>query len=428
MPRPAPPGPADTTNMVNEVMSNVPQVDTNIDPTGMMTQAVEADVTQMQPPTDIDAATIGDYQGYDAVTDTVQDDSTVESRLNNLLSQGSDFMDRAAFRGTQMANRRGMLNSSMAAGAAQASAIDAALPIAQQDASTFFKQQQENQRYQNEAGRFASEQAQRKAELEAGMEQDARMKNAEMDFEANKFNADALNKAASDFAAEQNKNNFAVLDKQLTAALNGIDNNLAMGLESMKSQFRIMENMDTISGSIYQQMVGEIGTILANTKDFDEAVGKINTLIDSAGSEFSFSNGAPMQSAGGGGGSGTGVSSVGGGSGGGGGGGGGSTRVTSKNLSQQKAGTYTLPSGKQVTKLPNGQYTDAMGRPLSKHGHSPQQIASMSWKEREKLYGEGNLWKLAKKMEKKKSTKNLAGPLRNQFQIATFTNSGRRND
>ena len=58
----------------------------------------------------------------------------VSGRLTGLLASDSPYLERARTRGRQFANRRGLLNSSIAAGAAEASAIDAALPIAQGDA------------------------------------------------------------------------------------------------------------------------------------------------------------------------------------------------------------------------------------------------------------------------------------------------------
>lgn len=58
----------------------------------------------------------------------------VSGRLNTLLQSDSPYLERARHRGRQVANRRGLLNSSMAAGASEAAAIDAALPIASADA------------------------------------------------------------------------------------------------------------------------------------------------------------------------------------------------------------------------------------------------------------------------------------------------------
>jgi len=65
----------------------------------------------------------------------LQDDS-VESRIGRIASSGSDLMKRAKQEGYNAANRRGLLNSSMAVGAAQTAVLDRALPIAQQDAMT----------------------------------------------------------------------------------------------------------------------------------------------------------------------------------------------------------------------------------------------------------------------------------------------------
>ncbi len=75
--------------------------------------------------------------GYKAPTPTDWKDSTKTSeQLTGLLSQNSDYMKRAETKGLQVANSRGLLNSSIAAGTSQAAAIDAAAPIAQADAST----------------------------------------------------------------------------------------------------------------------------------------------------------------------------------------------------------------------------------------------------------------------------------------------------
>ena len=58
----------------------------------------------------------------------------VSGRLKGLLSEDSPYIDRARTSARQAANRRGLMNSSIAAGAGEAAAIDAALPIAQADA------------------------------------------------------------------------------------------------------------------------------------------------------------------------------------------------------------------------------------------------------------------------------------------------------
>lgn len=80
---------------------------------------------------------------YDPATGQWKDeDTSVEKRLNELTSKDSDYMRQASTQGFQMANRRGLLNSSMAIGAAQAARLDRALPIAQQEAGQTHERQQ----------------------------------------------------------------------------------------------------------------------------------------------------------------------------------------------------------------------------------------------------------------------------------------------
>jgi hypothetical protein len=69
------------------------------------------------------------YTGYE--------DST-EVLVNEMASQDSLLMQQAATSGLQTANDRGMINSSMSAGAAQAATLDYIVPIASQDASQNF--------------------------------------------------------------------------------------------------------------------------------------------------------------------------------------------------------------------------------------------------------------------------------------------------
>ncbi|MDH3386887.1 MAG: hypothetical protein OEN02_03195 [Gammaproteobacteria bacterium] len=254
-------------------------------------EATKSDVQTLAPPQDIDAATIGEYTPYAATLGEVNKESTVEGRLGGLLSQNNPYIDRARTAAAQTANRRGMLNTSMAAGAAEGAAIDRALPIAQQDARAFLEQQFLNQGYSNEESKHLANASITRENLAAGFEQDTNQFNAQQSFEAQKLNQAAENRASEMYAAEANKNNFAQLSADLQGQLKGIDSALAMQLETLTREYGLLENMDSINGSIYQQMIQEMGTILANTEKPDEASAKINALIASAGVEFSFTNG-----------------------------------------------------------------------------------------------------------------------------------------
>ncbi|MEM7709375.1 MAG: hypothetical protein AAF264_01210 [Pseudomonadota bacterium] len=62
-------------------------------------------------------------------------DDNVANHLGGLMKSGSPLMKQAETKGLQIANARGLLNSSMAAGAVQGQAYEAAVPLAQQTAS-----------------------------------------------------------------------------------------------------------------------------------------------------------------------------------------------------------------------------------------------------------------------------------------------------
>ena len=91
-----------------------------------------------------------------ATTYTPETDSLVSGQLGKLLSKDSDYMTRARTRAAQASNDRGLLNSSLAASAGESAAIDAALPIAQDDARTFGTAQRDNTAATNEFARDAN--------------------------------------------------------------------------------------------------------------------------------------------------------------------------------------------------------------------------------------------------------------------------------
>ena len=125
-------------------------------------------------------ATTADTHNWD-----VKDNQTVSGQMDNLLKSDSPYMKQAETQGKQFAAGRGLLNSSMAAGAAQGAAIERALPIAQQDAGTFANSAQFNADAGNRVGMF----------------------NADSQNLAGRFNADASNDMAkTNFQAEQQRN------------------------------------------------------------------------------------------------------------------------------------------------------------------------------------------------------------------------------
>lgn len=77
-----------------------------------------------------------------------QVNDSVADKVKALTSQDSPLMQQAKTQGLKVANRRGLLNSSMAAGATQEAMLDKALPIASQDASQAFQKNMQANDYQ----------------------------------------------------------------------------------------------------------------------------------------------------------------------------------------------------------------------------------------------------------------------------------------
>ncbi|MBI5270695.1 MAG: hypothetical protein HY856_13570 [Burkholderiales bacterium] len=92
-----------------------------------------------------------------AATYTPGEDALVSEQLNRLLAKDSDYMQLARTKALQSGASRGLLNSSMTASAGELAAIQSALPIAQQDAQSFFTSQRDNAAAQNDFASQANE-------------------------------------------------------------------------------------------------------------------------------------------------------------------------------------------------------------------------------------------------------------------------------
>ena len=70
-------------------------------------------------------------------TRDVNPDELSSNQMNSILDENGGYIQRARNAGLAQASARGLLNSSMSAGAAQGAAIDAAMPMAMQQAGAY---------------------------------------------------------------------------------------------------------------------------------------------------------------------------------------------------------------------------------------------------------------------------------------------------
>lgn len=87
----------------------------------------------------------GSIVGYDPERITVNaEEDTVAGQLRSLISENSPLLQGAQTRGLQSANDRGLLNSTMGIQAGEEALYQSALPIASQDASTYYNARSAN--------------------------------------------------------------------------------------------------------------------------------------------------------------------------------------------------------------------------------------------------------------------------------------------
>lgn len=130
---------------------------------------------------------------YSANTLNVDRKSTVQGQLDDMLTKGSPLMKTAETAAIQGMNKRGLMNSSMAVQAGQQAVISSALPVAQQDASTYFTGQQRNQDATNTASQFNAGATTDVSKFNAGQKLSAATTNANLATDASRQNvANAL--------------------------------------------------------------------------------------------------------------------------------------------------------------------------------------------------------------------------------------------
>lgn len=212
--------------------------------------------------------------------------STVAGQMDSLLQKDSDYMKRAETKGLQYANSRGILNTDMAVGAAYGSAMDAALPIAQQDASTYNNQSLVNQQYSNTANRDNAIFDNDANQFNATNKQNMTLANMNAENEAGRFNAgneqqvNLANQNADNAAAQ-----FNATQSQQAAKSNQDANNRANEFNATASQDMTLANMDSANQANQFTASNQQQTNLAN-QDAQNAAGQFNASAENRASEF----------------------------------------------------------------------------------------------------------------------------------------------
>lgn len=166
-----------------------------------------------------------------AATRSTNDNELVSSNLTGLLQADSPYLQQAQTIAKQAANKSGLLNTSMAAGAGTSAAIQAALPIAQGDA----------QAYQTAAGQNQANQ------------QQTNLTNAQNTIQNNQFNASTQNQQSQFNTGQANQMMATVLDQ-----------NNKMQLADIEASYKTLMQADDAAFKFYQTTLQNITDIMGN--------------------------------------------------------------------------------------------------------------------------------------------------------------------
>ena len=226
--------------------------------------------------------------GYNAAKVFNTDDSKSAYQLNEITSQKSPLMQRAAATGLLTAGRRGLQNSSIAAGAAMGEMADRATPLALQDATTAANRNLSNQAATNRASEFTAQQenvgelensraqneidttnAQLQTAVSQGNAQQANQlrakladlrlaastANAQLQSTTDLANAEAANKMRADTLAQN-----AELNKQFLAGTQ------AMDLASIQGRYSQLISSNTSASQLFESYTTGVSSIMANSE------------------------------------------------------------------------------------------------------------------------------------------------------------------
>lgn len=127
---------------------------------------------------------------------TVPDNATVASQIDKIIASGSPLMQQATAKANETMNARGLMNSSQAVTAGETGLINSALPIAQQDATTYATAANKTSDATNSMTQFNTGQA--NAALSAGATQANSLQQTRMNNETAIQQQQLVNKGALD--------------------------------------------------------------------------------------------------------------------------------------------------------------------------------------------------------------------------------------
>ena len=190
---------------------------------------------------------------------------TVQGQMTGILAANSPLLQQAKAASLDQMNQRGLVNSSMAVGAGEQAVIQSALPIAQQDASTYANSGQFNATAANQNSQFNTGQQNTGLQFSANASNQAGAENMAAQNQALGFTAGAQNTASLTNAGAQNQalGFTAAAGNQASIANAGAENQAAQftaGSQNTASQ----QYASTINANVSKMLDQSMQYALAN--------------------------------------------------------------------------------------------------------------------------------------------------------------------
>jgi len=195
---------------------------------------------------------------------TVDANQTVAGNVDQIVAADSPLMQRAATRADQTMNKRGLVNSSMAVGAGQAAVMDAALPIAQQDAQTRAQAAHYGAQTQNTLQLAGQEATNRAAEYGANAENTLQAQSNTIRQQAAQLNADAANKLYAQELDVAFKERISSADIASKTSLQQMADATKVDLANIQATYQQMISSNDQAGALYGKVMQNITDIVNN--------------------------------------------------------------------------------------------------------------------------------------------------------------------
>jgi len=202
---------------------------------------------------------------------TVGSNETVQGQLKGILeNKDSPLMQQAQTFGNSYANKRGLLNSSIGASAAESSMISAATPVAQQDASTYYDAKKTNSSQGLQAQMFNSDLSARTSMFDKGTAKDLTITQMNNDLQRSIATMDSDNK-------------LAIANIQAMASDSGIMGDLGKSLMNLYQQTAADPNIKPEQKTeIFNNLRTQFENLSALLPSFQKAGSNLNFNIPSA--------------------------------------------------------------------------------------------------------------------------------------------------